>query len=177
MSHVCVVYENNACDFIFGSSGVREIQHFWFRFFIMGKQATKGQPKKTAAKEPAQKKQRKYSEPDQAQNQVIHDDSTPDEMKASIQRMLAFLKYRADGNKNKSGQEAQEVLEAMEFKIVLHALHVFLLIRPIARLATQTNEDLCRPARSLASRTSSGWVPLPRRQSTLRRRRTPPSKG
>ncbi|CAE7925821.1 unnamed protein product, partial [Symbiodinium necroappetens] len=36
-------------------------------------------------------------------------------MKASIQRMLAFCKYRADAKKNKSGQglaEAQEVLEA-----------------------------------------------------------------
>ena len=96
--------------------------------FIVGKQATKGQPKKAAAKEPAQKKQKKGSEPDQAQNQVIHDDCIPDEMKASTQRMLAFLKYRADGNKNKSGQnlaEAQRCLEAMEFKIVFHAFHVF----------------------------------------------------
>ena len=56
LSHVCVVYENNACDFIYGSSGVKKSSILDFDFFIMGTQATKGQPKKAAAKEPAQKK-------------------------------------------------------------------------------------------------------------------------
>ena len=63
---------------------------------------------------------------------MIADDCTPDEMKASIQRMLAFCKYRADANKNKSGQgmaEAQEVLEASglnEF-LIFHAVNMFML--------------------------------------------------
>ena len=82
----------------------------------MGK---KPAPPMKAPKEPPQKKQKDAATAAAAQaapkQQVIADDCTPDEMKASIQRMLAFCKYRADGNKNKSGQgmaEAQEVLEA-----------------------------------------------------------------
>ena len=73
-----------------------------------------------APKEPPQKKTKTAAAPAAAdkqedKQQVIADDCTPEEMKASIQRMLAFCKYRADAKKNKSGQglaEAQEVLEA-----------------------------------------------------------------
>ncbi|CAE7612474.1 unnamed protein product, partial [Symbiodinium sp. CCMP2592] len=46
---------------------------------------------------------------------VIGDDPTPVEMKASIQRMLNLVKYKADPVRNKSGEclsEAQQVLEA-----------------------------------------------------------------
>ena len=86
----------------------------------MGK---KPAPAMKAPKEPPQKKQKdaataaaaKAAPKAAAKQQVIADDCTPDEMKASIQRMLAFCKYRADAKKNKSGQglaEAQEVLEA-----------------------------------------------------------------
>ena len=87
----------------------------------MGKQATKGQPKKAAAKERVQNEA-----PDQAQNQTIQDDCTPDEMKASIQRTLAFLKYRAGANKNKSGQGWLRPRRCWRpWSLFLHALHGF----------------------------------------------------
>ena len=103
----------------------------------MGK---KPAPPMKAPKEPPQKKQKdaataaaaKAAPKAAAKQQVIADDCAPDEMKASVQRMLAFCKYRADANKNKSGQgmaEAQEVLEASglnEF-LIFHAVNMFML--------------------------------------------------
>ena len=51
-------------------------------------------------------------------------DPTPAEMKASIQRMLNLLKYKADPKRDKSGEhltEAQQVLEAgLHFPINMH---------------------------------------------------------
>ena len=59
----------------------------------------------------------KSAKPAKYENQLmlVGEDTTPQETKASIQRMLAFLKYRADPNKNKSGEgltEASTILEA-----------------------------------------------------------------
>ena len=39
----------------------------------------------------------------------LAEDLTPNEMKASIQRMLIFLKYRADPSKNKSSAAGQDM--------------------------------------------------------------------
>ena len=107
------------------------------KYLIMGK---KPAPPMKAPKEPPQKKQKdaataaaaKAAPKAAAKQQVIADDCTPDEMKASIQRMLAFCKYRADANKNKSGQgmaEAQEVLEASGLNelLIFHAVNIFML--------------------------------------------------
>ena len=94
------------------------------KYLIMGKKPAA--PMK-APQEPPQKKQKEAAPAAAPKQQVIADDCAPDEMKASIQRMLAFCKYRADAKKNKSGQglaEAQEVLEASglnEF-LIFHAL-------------------------------------------------------
>ena len=105
------------------------------KYLIMGKKPAA--PMK-APKEPPQKKQKEAAPAAAPKQQVIADDCTPDEMKASIQRMLAFCKYRADARKNKSGQglaEAQEVLEASglnEF-LIFHALNLFMLNRQAYR--------------------------------------------
>ena len=103
------------------------------KYLVMGK---KPAPPMKAPKEPPQKKQKDAATAAAAKaaakQEVIADDCAPGEMKASIQRMLAFCKYRADANKNKSGQgmaEAQEVLEASglnEF-LIFHAVNVFML--------------------------------------------------
>ena len=101
----------------------------------MGK---KPAPAMKAPKEPPQRKQKdaataaaaKAAPKAAAKQQVIADDCTPDEMKASIQRMLAFCKCRADAKKNKSGQglaEAQEVLEAINEFLIFHAVNLFML--------------------------------------------------
>ncbi|CAE7265014.1 unnamed protein product [Symbiodinium necroappetens] len=67
-------------------------------------------PKNKAKAAPKAEPKAKKSKP-----MVVADDPTPAEMKASIQRMLNLVKYKADPLKNKSGDrltEAQEVLEA-----------------------------------------------------------------
>ena len=71
--------------------------------------APKAKKDATTSSSPA-KKQKKGE-----QVAEIAEDLTPNEMKASIQRMLNFLKYRADSSKNKSGEglsEARQVLQA-----------------------------------------------------------------
>ena len=48
----------------------------------------------------------------------VAEDLTPSEMKSSIQRMLRFLKYRADPSKNKSAEglsEGSHVLQARTY--------------------------------------------------------------
>ena len=71
---------------------------------------------------------------------VVADDPTPAEMKASIQRMLNLVKYKADPLKNKSGDrltEAQEVLEAkLHLSIVRHLFSKFLVTLHVPGLPT-----------------------------------------
>ena len=71
------------------------------KYLIMGK---KPAPATKAPKEPPQKKQKdaataaaaKAAPKAAAKQQVIADDCTPDEMKASIQRMLAFCRCKEE---------------------------------------------------------------------------------
>ena len=107
-------------------------------------------------------------------NQVIADDCTPDETKASIQRMLAFCKYRADANKNKSGQgmaKAQEVLEASGLNAFLFSTQMNMLM--LNRQAYREIGDSDRRGFIQAYRSYT----TPRRPSLQRRKLTPLSKG
>ena len=83
--------------------------------FDLGIMAPKNKAKAAPKAEPKAKK---------AKALVVADDPTPAEMKASIQRMLNLVKYKADPLQNESGDrltEAQEVLEAgLHLSIVRH---------------------------------------------------------